>query len=277
MHAADTPPPEPTPGPGTPRAPTRPFPRWPVPVLAASVLVWVVVALTNRLLTLLPFTLIASIVAVLALGRWAALRPRTQLIPWALIALFADALLQYQGGYSGRGPLPTIILLLPFVFATLVAGLIKDTGLGAGTRAQRTFARATYAALVLATVAYLGGGLPLMFEAGFHRYVERTAGVEPVRVWALRFLQEHENDELKGGRRPAWYHRECRPLLGSLARLDPGSIVVHNRGDGQPYVWIGFGSGFFHWAIIVGRPGFRYDGLPRVSRWGDGVYMYQGS
>lgn len=108
-----------------------------------------------------------------------------------------------------------------------------------------------------------------------------TGGQGELQAWAVSLLdgpRDHlDFDGWEHWRVPreAWSHQ--------VQRLRPNGVnIVPVFENGREAVVLGYGGGFFHWWIVVGRPGSQPD--PKLNdpnidsrwiRWADGIYDWQ--
>lgn len=118
-----------------------------------------------------------------------------------------------------------------------------------------------------------------LLDLGGRLTVTLTGGQEELRAWAIKVLDEPRDNLGQRGDpripRERW-SEQVRRLRPRSVRIDP---LFEDRHDA---VRLCYGSGFFHWNIVVGRPGSRPDltlndpnSDDRWLRWGDGIYGWQ--
>jgi len=110
--------------------------------------------------------------------------------------------------------------------------------------------------------------------------VAMTGGQDQLQTWAVAVLAK-PRDQMHGDGQDWIVPQE--DWSDQVRRLKPIRIYIKpvfaNGGEG---VCLPYGSGFFHWWIVIGRPGSRPD--PKFNdpnqdewwlRWGDGIYDWQ--
>lgn len=111
--------------------------------------------------------------------------------------------------------------------------------------------------------------------------VALTGGQEELQAWAVALLDEPRDPNSpdvwreRGVPRERW-SKQVRRLRPNQVCVQP---VFESEGEG---VCLHYGSSFFHWWIVVGRPGSRPDlslNAPNSDifwyRWADGIYDRQ--
>ncbi|MBP7053293.1 MAG: hypothetical protein KBE65_19975 [Phycisphaerae bacterium] len=117
----------------------------------------------------------------------------------------------------------------------------------------------------------------LLLDLRARLFVALTGGRDELQAWAVALLDSPRDPNDFDDRVP---EERWSP---QVRRLRPKAVdiqsVFENGTDG---VRLAYGSGFFHWWIVIGRPGSRPDprhndpnGFDYWLRWGDGVYDWQ--
>lgn len=135
------------------------------------------------------------------------------------------------------------------------------------------------ALLVAIPILWVLANLFSLVDLRMRLAVTFTGGQEELRAWAIQVLDGPRDTQGQRGDdrvpRERW-SKQVRRLKPNSVRIDP---VFEN---GREAVRLCYGGGFFHWNIVVGRPGSRLD--PSVNDpntdnrwllWSDGIYDWQ--
>jgi hypothetical protein len=134
--------------------------------------------------------------------------------------------------------------------------------------------------LLIIPILLLLGNYFRLLDVRTRLAVAVTGGQDELQTWAVAVLGKPRDRMHSDGEQ--WTVPE-EDWSEQVRRLKPGRVyiraVFENGGEG---VCLPYGGGFFHWWIVIGRPGSRPD--PRFNgpshdewwlRWGDGIYDWQ--
>jgi hypothetical protein len=134
---------------------------------------------------------------------------------------------------------------------------------------------------ILVAIPILGGlaNIFSLVDLRMRLAVTFTGGQDELQAWAIKILDEPRGSSGQGSDdripRERW-SEQVRRLKPKWVRIEPLFE------DGGEAVRLCYGGGFYHWNIVVGRPGSRPD--PKFNdpdhdewwtRWGDGLYNWQ--
>jgi hypothetical protein len=176
-------------------------------------------------------------------------------------------------------------LLLPLVLLLLVAGgtaVLCGVVSNANQGRIRPWVGIGVLGVILVLLILLSVGPGNYFnllDLGGRLTVTLSGGQEELRAWAIKILDEPRDNpgQVSGERIPRErWSEQVRRLRPRCIQIDP---LFEDRHEA---VRLCYGSGFFHWNIVVGRPGSRPDPSlndpnsdDRWLRWGDGIYGWQ--
>jgi hypothetical protein len=181
---------------------------------------------------------------------------------------------------------PIPCLLLPLMLVSLLYGGIAVL-CGLFLRANRQGARlwkhvgVLVCIVVLLPVLTVGPGNYFgLIDLRTRLAVARTGGQEQLQAWAIALLDEY-SDRMDPHDMEERVPQE--DWSKQVRRLKPDSVHISAVFENaQKGVLLSYGSGFFHWWIVIGRPGSQPD--PKLNdpnsdnfwyRWADGIYDWQ--
>lgn len=184
----------------------------------------------------------------------------------------------------GWNPIPCLLFFL-MLLSLLFGGISVLCGLflkanRRGTRLWKHVGVLLGVAVLLPVLTVGPGNYANLIDLRTRLAVATTGGQEQLQAWAITLLGEYSDrmdphDEEQRVPQEDWSKQ--------VRRLKPNSVYIASVFEkGQKGVVLNYGSGFFHWWIVIGPPGSRPD--PRLNdpnsddfwhRWADGIYDWQ--
>jgi len=183
----------------------------------------------------------------------------------------------------GWNPIPCLLGLLMLV-SLLFGGISVFSGLFVkanrqGTRLWKHVGVLVCIVVLLPVLTVGPGNYFCLVDLRMRLAVALTGGQDELQAWAISVLDAPHGslEQAEQGSVPE------RIWSKQVRRLKPGRVWIERvfDNDGEAVVF-GYGGGFFHWYIVVGRPGSRPD--PKLNdpnsdnfwyRWADGIYDWQ--